>query len=324
MHGERLALGCDLNTVTWPLYEGIVEPKGVDLNFHPFDDLYDLFDRMFVHGEFDAAELFMSSYFIALDQGIDDFVAIPVFPSRVFRHGFIFVNDDAGIDDPGDLAGKRVGVPSYSMTAAVWERAVLQHEYGVHPSEMQWIQREPQGGGEDDPLTIDLLEEIDIETKPPERTLDGMLADGDLDALAAPSVPSTYDGGTVRRLFPDYRTVEREYYERTGYFPIMHVVVIRRDVFEEHRWVASALTNAFTEAKEYALDTLRSSSRRKIAVPWIYEHLERVHETFDDDYWPYGVEANREVLDAMAEFEHEQGLTSQKIEVDELFAPTVY
>lgn len=324
MKQKKISLACDLNTVTWPLYEGLVEPKGMELNFKPFDDVNDMFDRMFTHKEFDAAELFMSSYFIALDQGVDDFVAIPVFPSRVFRHGFIFVNGDAGIEEPADLVGKDIGVRSYSMTAAVWQRAILEHEYGVKPSDMHWHQLLPQGGGEDDPLDISLPDEIELDAIPQDRTLDGMLADGDIDAFAAPYVTPSYDGDNVRRLFPDYRSVEEEYYEKTGHFPIMHAIVLKREVYEENKWIASSLTNAFTEAKDRTLEKLQTGSRKKIAIPWTYEHIERVRDVIGDDYWKYGVEENRETLEAMAQFEYEQSLTSKKIDVNDLFAPNTY
>lgn len=324
MTRKQLSLACDLNTVTWPLYEGVVEPKGMDVNLLPFDDVNDMFDRMFLHKEFDAAELFMSSYYIALDQGIDDFVAIPVFPSRVFRHGFIFVNDDSGIEEPADLKGKDIGVRSYSMTAALWQRGILQHEYNVHPSDMHWHQLLPQGGGEDDPLDITIPDEVQLDPTPDGRTLDGLLADGELDAFAAPYVPPSYDGENVRRLFPNYREVEEEYYGKTGHFPIMHCIVIKRDVYEENKWIATALMNAFTEAKDKSLAKLKTGSRKKIAIPWSHEHVERVRDVFGDDYWSYGVEANRETLDTMAQFEYEQGLTSEKIDVDDLFAPNTY
>lgn len=319
-----LTLACDLNTVTRPVYDGAVTPEGIDLTFLALDDVNDMFRRMIRHQEFHASEMSMSSYLIARDQGSPEFVGIPVFPSRVFRHGFIFVNDDAGISEPADLRGKRVGVPSYSMTSALWERAIVEEEYGVEPAEMRWYQRRGQGTDEDDPLTLTLPDDVELDEIPPDRSLGGMLADGSLDALFSSSVPDCYDGETVRRLFPDYRRVEEAYYERTGLFPIMHVLVLRRDVYEGNEWIASELARAFAEAKERGLGTLASTSRRKIAVPWIYEHVERVEATFGEDYWPYGVEANYDVLDEMTRYSHEQGLTSEKLPVEDLFAPNTH
>ena len=316
MTARSLSLACDLNTVTWPVAAGEVAAHGLDVNFLALPDVNEMFRRMLRHQEFEAAELSMSSYLMSVDQGRPEFVAVPVFISRVFRHGFVFVNADAGIDEPADLRGARVGVPSYSMTAALWERGVVQHEYGVSPTEMSWVQRRGQGTDEGDPL--------ELEAMPEGRTLGGMLATGDLDALFAPSVPDSYDGESVRRLFPDFRAVEAGYYERTGHFPIMHALVLRRDVYEGEEWIASALTEAFTEAKDRALESLASAGRRKIAVPWFNEHLERVTERFGGDYWPYGVEANRHTLEAMCGFAHEQGLTSRELSVDELFAPNTY
>lgn len=319
-----LSLACDLNTVTRPVQTGEVTPEGIDLNLLAITDVNDLFRRMIRHGEFDAAEMSMSSFLMAKDQGTPAWVGLPVFVSRVFRHGFIFVNDDAGIEDPADLRGKRVGVPSYSMTSALWARGIVENEYGVAPTEMRWVQRRGQGTDEGDPLTLSLPGGLDLEAKPPDRTLSGMLADGTIDALFSSSVPASYDGETVRRLFPDYRRVEESYYERTGLFPIMHLLVVREDVYEGNEWIATELTRTFTEAKERALSVLDSTSRRRIAVPWIYEHIERVQEVLGEDYWPYGVEANYDVLDEMTRYSHEQGLTSEKLSVDDLFAPNTY
>lgn len=319
-----LSLACDLNTVTRPVQTGEVTPEGIDLNVLAITDVNDLFRRMIRHGEFDAAEMSMSSFLMAKDQGTPAWVGLPVFVSRVFRHGFIFVNDDAGIEDPADLRGKRVGVPSYSMTSALWARGIVENEYGVAPTEMRWVQRRGQGTEEGDPLTLSLPGGLDLEAKPPDRTLSGMLADGTIDALFSSSVPASYDGETVRRLFPDYRRVEESYYERTGLFPIMHLLVVREDVYEGNEWIASELTRTFTEAKERALSVLDSTSRRRIAVPWIYEHIERVQEVLGEDYWPYGVEENYDVLDEMTRYSHEQGLTSEKLSVDDLFAPNTY
>ena len=324
MAPTSLTLACDLNTVTWPVSAGAVRPEGIDLNFLALGDVNDMFRRMIRHQEFHASEMSMSSYLMARDQGSPEFVGLPVFPSRVFRHGFVFVNDDAGISEPADLRGKRVGVPSYSMTSALWERAIVQEEYGVEPGEMEWFQRRGQGTDEDDPLSLTLPEDVDLEAIPADRTLSGMLAEGDLDALFSSSVPASYDGEQVRRLFPDYRRVEEDYYDRTGLFPIMHLLVLRRDVYEGNEWIASELTDAFTAAKERGLEALATTSRRKIAVPWIYEHIERVESTLGEDYWPYGVEANYEVLDEMTRYSYEQGLTSEKLSVEELFAPNTY
>jgi len=324
MGAVSLSLASDLTTVTQPVQTGEVSPEGIDLNFLALTDVNDLFRRMIRHGEFDAAEMSMSSFLMAAEQGTPAWVGLPVFISRVFRHGFIFVNAEAGIEEPADLRGKRVGVPSYSMTSALWARGIVQDEYGVAPSEMDWVQRSGQGTDEGDPLTLSLPEDLSLEAKPPGRTLDGMLADGTLDALFSSSVPASYDGETVQRLFPDYRAVEEDYYARTGMFPIMHLLVLREEVFEGNEWIASELTRTFTEAKERALADLDTTSRRHVSVPWIYEHIERVQETLGEDYWSYGVEANRDVLETTARYSHEQGLTSRQLAVDELFAPNTY
>jgi len=324
MASVSLSLACDLNSVTRPVSTGRVSPEGIELNFLALTDVNDMFRRMIRHQEFDISEMSMSSYLMALDQGHPEFVGIPVFPSRVFRHGFVFVNAEAKIKDPQSLRGKKVGVPSYSMTSALWERAIIEHEYGVEPAEMDWYQRQGQGTEDDDPLTVDLPDGVNPQGIPSETSLSEMLANGSLDALFSSSVPDSYDGEGVKRLFANYREVEIEYFERTGFFPIMHLIVIKKAVYERNPWIANELVNIFQEAKELALGELDTTSRRKITVPWIYEHIERVHELMGPDYWSYGIESNYDLLEAMTNYSFEQGLTNQRLPVEELFAPNTY
>lgn len=324
MTRERLSFACDLNLLTWPVYEGLVEPSGIDLNFVAMDDVVSMFNRMIRHEEFECSEMSMSSYLMACDRGQPRFTAVPVFPSRVFRHGFIFVNDDSGIEEPADLHGADVGVPSYTMTAALWARGVLQHEYEIHPSDVTWYQASPQGTAADDPLAFDYPEDVTVEQKPDGRTLSNLLATGELDALVSPKIPASYDGEHVRRLFPDYRAVEVEYYERTGHFPIMHTVVIRDDVLAHDPWIANELLSLFDRAKDMVFEELRATGQRRLSIPWVSETLADVEAKMGEDFWPYGVAENETTLDAMAAFAYEQGFTSEKLSVGDLFAPNCY
>lgn len=324
MARERLSFACDLNLLTWPVYEGLIEPEGIDLNFIAPNDVVSIFKRMIRHQEFECSEMSMSSYLMACDRNTPQFTAIPVFPSRVFRHGFVFVNADSDITEPADLPGAAVGVPSYTMTAALWVRGILQHEYDVHPGDVRWYQASPQGTAADDPLAFDYPEGVTVDQIPDTQTLSNLLAEGQLDALVSPKVPESYDGEHVRRLFPDYRDVETEYYDRTGHFPIMHTIVVRDDVLAENPWIASELTALFDRAKEMVFEELRETSQRRLSIPWVYHALEDAKERMGEDFWPYGVAENEDTLETMATFAYEQGFTSERVAVDDLFAPNCY
>jgi 4,5-dihydroxyphthalate decarboxylase len=324
MTTKSLSFACDLNLLTWPVYDGVIEPNGIELNFLAMDDVVAIFNRMIRNQEFDCSEMSMSSYLMACDRGEPAFTAIPVFPSRVFRHGFIFVDGDGDVSEPADLVGADVGVPSYTMTAALWARGILQHEYDLHPGDVTWHQASPQGTADDDPLAFDYPEGITVEQKPDGITLSELLADGRLDALVSPKIPEAYDTGEVRRLFPDYRAVEADYYDRTGHFPIMHTIVVRDDVLAADPWIATELTDLFKRAKDYVFEELRETGQRRVSIPWIYHHLEAVRARMGGDFWTYEVEENEGTLDRMTQFAHEQGFTSERLAVEDLFASGTY
>lgn len=323
MAAPELTLACDLNDRTRALHDGTVRPTGVDLNFLPLQ-IEETFWRMLKHQEFDAAEMSMSSYMMTHDRGRPELVAIPVFPSRFFRHSCVFVNTDAGIDDPEDLRGKKVGVPEYQMTASLWVRGVLEHEYGVRPSDMEWYHGGEEDAGREEKLELSLPEEVRLHDLPTERTLSEMLKTGDLDALVTARAPSSFETDAVERLFPNFREVESEYYRRTGIFPIMHTVVLRRDVYDERPWVAQELYKAFTAAKDHCLERIGDTGELQVSLPWVHKELEATREMMGWDYWPYGVEDNRETLEAMTQYSSEQGLTTEKLAVDDLFASNTY
>lgn len=323
MSDLQLSLACSLNDRTAALANGRVAPEGIDLNFMPLQ-IEETFWRMLKHQEFDAAEMSMSSYMMIRDREELDLIAIPVFPSRYFRHSCIFINADAGIDRPEDLRGKNVGVPEYQMTASLWIRGILQDEYDVAPTDMHWYHGGEEEGGREEKLELDPPEDLKIEYIPADRTLSGMLKDGDLDALVTARAPSSFQTDSVERLFPNFREVERDYYDRTENFPIMHTVVLREDVYNENPWAAQNLYKSFVEAKQVCMEEIGDTGALKVALPWLHSELEDTRDLMGWDYWPYGIEDNRHTIETMIRYSHEQGLIDQRLTVEDLFAEETF
>jgi|SRR5579884_1515914 len=307
---------------TLPLFDGRVRPEGIDLNVLLLR-YEDTFWRMLRHTEFDASEMSLSSYIMSKELG-PDLIAIPIFLSRVFRHSSIYVNTRAGIDKPSDLRGKNVGVPEYQMTAALWIRGILQDEYGVRPQEVHWF-----NGGLDEPgrvekLKLNLPPEIRLTSIDPDKTLNNMLVAGELDAIITARPPSSFlmQDPAVRRLFQDYKSEEIAYWRKTRIFPPMHCVAIRRDVYERNRWIAQSLYKAFVEAKKYCSVDLMFDGHLRYALPFLHAAVDEHREVFGDtDPWAYGVTANRHIIETATRYSHEQGLTSRRYAIEELFAP---
>lgn len=305
-----------------PLYDGSVRPAGIDLHYLPMKPV-EAFNRM-LRGEFDCGEMSFSTYVIKVAEGGEvPFVAIPAFPARTFRHGAIYVNTAAGIAAPSDLVGRRIGVPEYGMTAAVWARGALQHEYGVEAKSQHWVTGGLTGPGRK-PLVTTRLPGIDV-VHEERRGLNDMLAEGAIDALIAPQVPPLLHAGDPRLayLFPDVPAVERAYYRKTRIYPIMHTVVIRKDVHDRHPWVAVSLMEAFEKAKANALADLMIDEPPPVSLPWIRQYVASIREDFGDDFHPYGIEVNRPTIEALCTFLYEQGLAPRLVAVEELFAPSV-
>ena len=318
-----LDIACDMNDRTQPVYDGTVSPEGIDLTFLPLQ-IEETFWRMLKHEEFSAAEMSMSSYMMTRDRGYPELIAIPVFPSRFFRHSCIFINADAGIEEPADLADCNVGVPEYQMTASLWCRGVLQDEYGVSPEDMDWYHGGEEDEGREEKLELDLPDSITLDYIPSDRTLSGMLGSGDLDALITARAPSSFETDSVERLFPNYRDVEMSYYDRTGHFPIMHTIVLRQDVYDENPWVAQELYKTFERAKNICLEQLGDSGELQRTLPWLINEVEETRELMGWDFWQYGVENNRETLEYMTEMSYDQGLIKDPLEVEDLFTPTTF
>ena len=314
MANRKITIGCRDYDHTRALADGKVKIDGVDLEFINLSPPSQIFLRMLHDEEFDASEMSLSNYMIALGKGDRRFVAIPVFPSRVFRHSYIWINTRSGIERPRDLKGKRVGIADYSMTALLFVRGLLQHRYGVAPQDIHWLRRRAEH------VAIDIPPGVRIDNIAKDETLDGLLDAGKLDALAVTSPPRSFLQGSplVRRLFPDGRAVEAEYYRETRIFPIMHMVVIRRAVYEQDPTLAVRLARGFAGAKQVALEAYDEGLS---SLPWVTLDLEYAREILGADVYPYGVQNNLPTLEAATLYSHEQGLTPRRFTVEELFAP---
>ena len=321
----NLTFACDNYAYTRALRDETVRPQGIDLNYltlFPAEN----FQRMLQHKEFDAAEMGLKFYICTLELDDPPFIAIPVFPCRIFRHSAIYVGDKGGVRAPKDLVGRNVGeLFAYGHDAAIWARGILADEYGVPIDSVTYHvgRLDAQMGRDFAPFGPP--PNIRVEKLRPDQTLDAMLESGEIAALYSAIAPPAFvrPGGTVRRLFDKYEEVERAYYRKTGIFPIMHTVVIRRDLYRRHPWIAQSLYQALKEAKDRALQVVRGEVRhmhRLDMVPWMTAHHEENRALFGDDPWPYGLEPNRKTLAAFLRYHHEQGLSRRLFAPEDLFA----
>jgi 4,5-dihydroxyphthalate decarboxylase len=309
-----------------PLYKGEVRPDGIELNFMPMDGSYGarmIFDRMGGGLEFDASEMSSTEFITRHVRGNSPLVAIPVFPSRIFRHGMMAINRKSGIKTPKDLEGKRVGLPIYAMTAAVTARGVLQHEYGVDLSTISWVQgalNQPSSHGT--PTLQPLLRPVKLEDNNSGKSLGQLLVDREIDAIIGSALPDVFrTNPDIVRLIPNYREAEKDYYKRTKIFPIMHLIAIRRDVYEKHPFVASSLYNALIESKRQQIELMHDTGELPYMVPWLFHDVEEIDEVFGGDAFPYGIEPNRPSLEALIMWLHEQGMIPERIPIESLFVP---
>lgn len=304
-----------------PVIDGRATPEGIDLNYFRLP-VEEVFYRQLKHREFDISEMSLSSYVMTLnDPGSREYVAIPAFPSRYFRHQSMFINTNSGIEKPEDLRGKRIGVPEYQITAGVWQRGILKDEYGVGIDEVQYFAGGVDAPGRDEKIPLDLPAHISVTPIGPEQTLSGMLAAGELDAVFTASVPASFHTeGHVTRLFADYKAVEQDYFRRTGIFPIMHVIVVRRTVLDANPWVARSLQKAFEQGLEIAVQDLHYRSSLTTMLPWLADHVEETVHAMGEPFWQYGIEPNRHVLEAFLGYHHEQGLSKTLRTPEGLFA----
>ncbi len=318
----RLTFACGDYDRTRALEEGTIRPDGIELTYLRLP-VEETFFRMMRHREFEVAEMSLSSYVLSLHSEPAPFVAIPVFTSRMFRHGGIYCNADAGISGPQDLRGRRVGTPEYQVSAGVWIRGILADRHDVPVDSVRYLTGGQETPGRVEKAPLELSTPVDITRIPADRTLSAMLVAGEIDALYTPRIPLPFVAGDarVRRVFPDPVAAEKEYFAATGIFPIMHVVVIRRDVYERSPWVAQSLYKVLLLAKQEAMANLYDSSALRFMLPWLNQDLEQARAMLGEDFWSYGLHANSGTLASFLRYHHEQGLSRRLLAPEELFAP---
>src|ERR1051326_39372 len=320
MAGLKLKLACNDYDRTRALIDGRVKRDGIDLDISVLKPR-ELFPRMLDDQEFHISELSLGSYASLVARGTSPFVAIPGPLSKLFRHDAIYVRKGAGIERPQDLKGKRVGTTQFGATAMVTIKGLLSDEFGVAPSDMKWFVGGLNTPAEKPLIPLNLPKDVSLEFLGPGRTLEGMLADSELDALFSILLPRMFLDGSpeIARLFPDFKTVEQDYFRRTGIFPVMHIVAIRREIYREHPWIAKNLYRAFCEARDVAVGPLYDTDALIVALPWLIDHIEENWRIFGKDFWAYGLEPNRRAFDALCRWVHEQGLAPRRVTVEELF-----
>jgi 4,5-dihydroxyphthalate decarboxylase len=315
---------CDYDR-TRAVLDGRAPIEGCDVtavNLEPEES----FHRAFKFAEFDVSEISMSSYLMTTARGDAHYVAIPAFVSRLFRHSSVYVRTDRGIARPQDLKGKTIGLPEYQMTANVWVRGILQDEYGVRPADIKWRRGGLEEPGREERARIALPPEIELVQLPHDRTLSHMLAEGEIDGIVSARAPSCFAAGApnVARLFPDYPEIEAAYFNKTRIFPIMHAIGIRRSLVEKHPWLAVSVYKAFLKAKQIGMAELGQIGHLAVSLPWCVADYARARAALGEDYWSYGAHENRHVLDKLAGYSFDQGLSVRKLKVEEMFAPSTY
>ncbi|MDH3421146.1 MAG: ABC transporter substrate-binding protein [Gammaproteobacteria bacterium] len=305
-----------------PIIDGRVPIQGVD-PLVMLQEPEELFFRAFRNVDYDVCELSLSSFVVRTARGDCPYVGVPVFPSRFFRHTSIYIRTDRGIDKPEDLKGRRIGTPEYQLTACVWARALLADDYGVQPADITWVRGGIEEKGRVEKISMNLPADVMIEDIDPDTTLNELLAAGEIDGMVTPRAPSCFKRGAenVGRLFEDSEAAAREYFARTGIYPIMHLLGIRKALLEQHPWLAGNIVKAFEAAKDLAAADLVDIAAPKVMLPFLAEHLEALQAMMGEDIWPYGLEKNRAVLETFLRHHHAQGLSERLVSVEELFHP---
>jgi|SRR6185503_1059022 4,5-dihydroxyphthalate decarboxylase len=308
-----------------PLIDGAVGIDGVAPLFMTLEP-EEVFFRAFRHAEFDIAELSLSSFTVRTARGDNPYVGVPVFLSRAFRHSGIYVRTDRGIRAPADLKGRKVGLAEYQLTANVWIRAFLDDDFGLTPASVEWVRGGIEEPGRPEKIAIHLPADVRLTEAPPGRSLSEMLLAGEIDALIGPRTPSAMavSGSTVGWLFPDPRAAAIDSYRRTGNFPIMHLIGVRRTLVERHPWLPAAVLKAFERAKAVAFARLADTSASKVMLPFLDQQLTEAQALLGPDPWPYGVEANRRCLEYFLAQHHRQGLSDRLVPLSDLFPPSTF
>ena len=318
-----ITLACGDYDRTRAIKDGRVTVEGCDVTYLPMEP-EEVFHRAFKHQEFDVCELSFSSYMRTVDAGTSPFVGVPAFVSRLFRHSAVYIRTDRGIKHPSDLKGKLIGLPEYQITAVVWLRGIMQDEYGVKPTDIRWRQGGIEEPGRTERTPLKPIPGLDLKSVP-DKALSAMLEAGELDAIFSARAPSCFvkRAPNVARLFPDYREVEKAYYKKTGMFPIMHLMGVKRHLVERHPWLPASLYKAFSEAKKYAMHDVRDINALLVTLPWLIAEAEESAALMGEDFWRYGVKENAREIEALTRYAHEQGLVSRKLSVEDLFPPSV-
>ncbi|HVY56308.1 MAG TPA: ABC transporter substrate-binding protein [Xanthobacteraceae bacterium] len=306
-----------------PLIDGAVRIDGVDPVFMTLSP-EEIFFRAFRSQDFDICELSLSSYTLKTARGECPYVGVPVFVSRAFRHTSIYVRTDR-IKEPKDLKGRKVGLPEYQLTANVWARAILEEDYGVKPSDIHWIRGGIEHAGRPEKITVNLPPGVRLDNAPEGTTISELLIKGEIDGFIAPRPPSSMRGHpNVGWLFRDPTATAKDYFKRTGIFPIMHLIGVRRTLAEQHPWLPVAVLKAFEQSKAVALEHLSDTSATKVTLPFVEEQLKAARELMGEDFWPYGVDPNRKTLETFLRHHPAQGLSPRLLSVDEMFHPATY
>jgi 4,5-dihydroxyphthalate decarboxylase len=320
-----ITIACGNYDRTRAIQDGRVKVEGCAVTYLP---LYpeEIFFRAFRYQEFDVSELSFSSFIRTVAAGNSSYIGVPAFVSRIFRHSGIYIRADAGIHSPADLRGKRIGLPEYQITAVVWMRGMMQHEYGVSPSEIHW-----RSGGQEEPgrherTPLKPIKGLDLKPIEAHQTLVGMLRNGELDALFTARAPSSFLNGEphIARLFPDTRAAEKAYFKKTGLFPIMHLVGIRKVLVEQYPWLSTSVYKAFCEAKALAMADLRDVNALMVTLPWLEAETTDTMAAMGRDFWKYGIGENMAEIEALTQYAYEQGLIERKVKVEELFARSTF
>ena len=317
----NLSLACGPYDRIWPIIDGRVQIEGCNINYIS-SDAEETFWRVARSQDFDIAEMSLSTHILTTARGDSHYVGVPAFVSRIFRHSALYIRTDRGIHTPQDLRGRIVGVPEYQQTAALWVRGILSDEYGVKANDIRWRNGGLNRPGRSERTPITLPPEIELKPIDDDKTLSGMLESGEIDALLTARAPWCFEqrAPNIDRLFADTRATEEAYFKKTGMFPIMHLIGIRRTLVEANPWLGVSVLKAFMRAREIAMRDIRSVVGPYIMLPWLVSDIARAEDVMGPDFWPYGVKANRKEIDSMLRWSVEQGLSKRPVTVEELFA----
>lgn len=319
----QLTLATSYYDRTIPIFDGRVPIEGCEINWIALSP-EETFHRAVGYEEFDVTEMSLSSHSLTTARGDANYIGIPAFPSRVFRHSGIYIRTDRGIERAEDLKGKTIGMPEFQQTANVWIRGILSDEHGIDRGDVKWRTGGLAEAGRAERTPIKLPDDIDVQPIPKNRTLTEMLEKGEIDAVFSPREPLCFERKSphIGRLFPDYRSVEQAYWERTRIFPIMHLIGIRRALVEQHPWLPVSVYKAFLKAKEVALEELGLIGHLAATLPWCVAELHRTRTIMGDNFWNYGVDGDRHTLETFLRYSREQGLINRAVDPEELFAPS--